>query len=84
MISIDIHRQRVTKNWRKSCRFFLFPWGNQRELTVFMQLYIKHFTSIDNQYKRFIIVKKILSFFIEPGTFPILRSLVSYIGKKKR
>ena len=34
MISIDIHRQRFSKNWRLSCRFVLSPWGNYRELTV--------------------------------------------------
>ena len=27
MISIDIHRQRFSKNWRMSCRFVLSPLG---------------------------------------------------------
>ena len=36
MISIDIHRQRFSKNWRLSCRFVLSSWGNYRELTVFL------------------------------------------------
>ena len=34
MISIDIRRQRYSKNWRLSCRFVLSPWGNYREHTV--------------------------------------------------
>ena len=34
MISIDIHRQRFSKNWILICRFVLSPWGNYRELTV--------------------------------------------------
>ena len=34
MISIDIHRQIFSKNWRLSCRFVLSPWGNYLELTV--------------------------------------------------
>ena len=38
MISIDIHRQRFSKNWRMSCRFVLSPWGNYRELTVVLFL----------------------------------------------
>ena len=34
MIYIDIHRQRVSKNWAYICRFVLSPWGNYREFTV--------------------------------------------------
>ena len=34
MIYIDIHRQRLSKNWANICRFVLAPWGNYRELTV--------------------------------------------------
>ena len=34
MIYIDIHRQRLSKNWAKIRRFVLSPWGNYRELTV--------------------------------------------------
>ena len=34
MIYIDIHRQRLSKNWANIFRFVLSPWGNYRELTV--------------------------------------------------
>ena len=34
MISLGIHRQKLSKNWAKICRFVLSPWGNYCELTV--------------------------------------------------
>ena len=36
MISIDIHRQIFSKNWRE---FVLSPWGNYRELTVLKNVF---------------------------------------------
>ena len=40
MIYIDIHRQRLSKNWANICRFVLSPWENYRELEPYCKLFL--------------------------------------------